>query len=293
MTRMVDLVADTRRIAYGSMADQLNFLTEEAPLGAAELKLALDLTGITPGMVLSSGLNVYYVVGVVANEKKVLVYPTYDNSRNDALPIGSPVMIRPRVTDWHIFNLLNNAITQMSSRTNGLYRIGSWVDTSERIWNTFPIPVEAQGMISLVRVYEQVVGYSDDVWVDVSPNSVKWQPGLNEIRLTKPVRWGRNVRFEYMAPFKEAVSLTDDVVVDCGLSETMVDIPPLGAAASLLRTTESRRANVHAQGDPRRADEVSAGSNANAAREIQRKYEDRIDDEYVRLVNRNSIRQSL
>jgi hypothetical protein len=146
MTRILDLVADTRRTAYGSMADQLNFLTEEAPLGEAELKMALDLSGITPGMVLSSGLNVYYVVGVVAAEKKVLVYPTYDNSHNDALPIGSPVMIRPRVTDWHIFNLLNDTIKQLSSATSGLYREGSWVTRSTGFtWNTYDIPPEAQG----------------------------------------------------------------------------------------------------------------------------------------------------
>ena len=34
MTLMLDLVADTRRMVYGSMADQLNFLSAEALAGA-------------------------------------------------------------------------------------------------------------------------------------------------------------------------------------------------------------------------------------------------------------------
>lgn len=287
MTRMIDLIADARRMAYGSMADQLNFLTEEAPLGAAELKVALDPVGITPGMVLSSGLNVYYVVGVVAAEKKVLVYPSYDNSRNDALAAGAPIMIRPRVTDWALFNDVNTVIRSLSSSTHGLYREGSWTTTLEGVWNTYPIPVEAQDMTNLIRASVRQLGYTDDAWFEIPPNSIKWQPEHKVIRFTSYYTSGHEVRFDYKAPFKIATSLTDDAVVDLGLAETMLDIPPLGAAIKLLRTTESRRANIHVQGDPRRPDEVPGGQNTSAGRDMEREFKNRIADEHIRLVNRN------
>ena len=287
MPLMLDLVADARRMAYGSMSDQLNFLAEEAPLGAAELKMSMDPNGITPGMVLSSGLNVYYVVAVVAAEKKIVVYPTYDNSKSDALPVGSPIMIRPRATDWALFNDLNTVIRSLSSSTHGLYRAGSWTTTSAVSWDTYPIPADAQDMTNLIRVSVKRPGYSDDVWVELPPNSVKWQPEHNVVRITSYQTSGFDVRFDYKAPFKQATALTDDVVTDLGLAETMVDIPPLGAASNLMRTTESRRSNIHAQGDPRRPDEVPSGANTDAARSFEREFKRRVSDEYVRLVNRN------
>ena len=304
---MLDLVADTRRNTYGSMADQLNFLAEEALLGAAQLRMMMDLSGITPGMVLSSGLNVYYVIGVDASTKVVTVYPSYDNSKNDALPVGAPIMIRPRVTDWHLFNLLNKEIVRLSSPTNGLFREGSWEVQNSGYDNTFEIPVEAAGMTNLIRVAVRDP-WGRDAWYDLRPNSVKWQPQNNTIRISPP-EWndsyyggwgafsgsfaGAMVKFDYRAPFKQADALTDDVVVDCGLAESMVDIPTLGAVVTLLRTTEARRMNIHAQGDPRRPDEVAMTGNSTAAREMEREYRQRINDEYIRLVNRNPIQQGI
>ena len=287
MTTMKDLVADTRRTVYGSMADQLNFLSAEAPMGAAELFMTMELGAIQPGMVLSSDLNVYYVIGVEPIPKRVLVYPNYDNSPNDPLPVGSPVMIRPRVTDWHLFTVLCDVIRQMSSRTNGLYQTGSWTSTQNMTWQSYPIPPEAQDLTGINRVYSREYGAGWDRWVEVNPVSVKWQPGLKEVRLTNYEGWNREVRFEYRKPFTIPQTLTDDLVTDVGLSDTMVDIPPLGAAVSLLRTTESRRQNIHNQGDTRRAGEVAGGGNSSAARELERDFKGRIDDEYIRLTNSN------
>jgi hypothetical protein len=127
----------------------------------------------------------------------------------------------------------------------------------------------------------------------VNPRSVKWQPGEGVVRLTDYYGWGHEVRFEFTAPFEKAMTLTADMEIDCGLAPTMMDIPPLGAAASLMRTTESRRANIHAQGDTRRAGEVPPGTNTGSARETQRKFEDRIADEYVRLLNGNPWTQAI
>lgn len=292
MNRMMDLIADTRRIAYGSMADQLAFLAEEAPLGAAELTMMGNVDSITPGMVLSSGLNVYYVMGTLPAERKVLVYPTYDNSHSDALSVGAPIMIRPRATDWLLFNNLNDVIRGLSSSTYGLYREGSWTLPIDSTWQTYDIPVEAQDMTSLIKVQIRDWG-STDVWVDLDPNMVIMDRASNIVRLTRNFSTGTDARFLYRAPFKTATELTDDVVVDLGLAETMIDIPPLGAAVGLLLTTESRRSQIHNQGDPRRASEVTPGMNANSARQMERSFNDRINDEYARLVNRNNIRRSI
>ena len=286
MTRMLDLIADTRRLAYGSMADQLNFLAVDYLFGDGELTMVMDVANITPGMVLSSGLNVWYVVGTDAATKRVMVYSSYQNSRNDPLSVGAPVMIRPRVTDWLLFSYVNDAIKAMSSPTHGLYREGQWESPADSIWWTYDIPAEAQSMTSLLRVSVRYPT-STDSWYEVPMTSVEWQPENNVIRLKVPVPNSTSVRFDYRAPFVPATDLTDDVDTVCGLSDSLLDIPPLGAAARLLRTTESRRNQIHSQSDSRRAEEVQSGGNTDAARQMQREFEDRVAQERIRLVNRN------
>lgn len=292
MTLMLDLIATTRRMTYGSMADQLNFLSAEYLMGDAELSMSLDVTNITPGMVLSSGLNVYYVTGIDAAAKKVFVYASYDNSRNDALPVGSPVMIRPRVTDWLLFNYINDTVVSLSSPTYGLYREGSWTATTDAIWGTYDIPVEAQNMTNLLRIQVRYPT-STDSWMDVPTNMFDWQPENNIVRVRSWVPNGTDVKFDYRAPFLPATMLTSNAVDDMGLSDSMLDLPPLGAAVRLLRTTESRRAQIHNQSDPRRASEVQAGQNTSAASDMAREFRDRVSAEYVRLVNRNPYKRPL
>lgn len=292
MTLMLDLVAATRRMTYGSMADQLNFLSAEYLLGDAELSMSMDVTNITPGMVMSSGLNVWYVTGIDAANKKVYVYASYDNSHNDALPIGSPVMLRPRVTDWLLFNYINDVVTSLSSPTYGLYREASWASTADAIWGTYDIPVIAQNMTSLLRVQVQYPT-TTDVWLDIPPNMYEWQPENSLVRLRTMVPASSTVRFDYRAPFVPATLLTSNVVDDMGLSESMLDIPPLGASVRLLRTTESRRAQTHNQSDPRRAEEVQRGQNSSAATDMAREFRDRVQAEHTRLLNRNPYTRPL
>jgi hypothetical protein len=284
MTLMRDLVADTRRMMYGSMADQLNFLAEEALEGAGELKMVMDVTPIQPGMVLSSGLNVYYVIGVEPATKKVTVHQSYQNSRNEALSVGQPVMIRPRVTDFLLFTYLNDTIVSLSSPVHGLYKEGQWEAVGD--WNNvYQIPPEALNATGLTRV--SVRGYAyQDLWYEIPMTYVEWQPEMGTVRLRANVS-SQMVRFDYKSPFSPAAEITTDVEVMCGLPATMHDIPPLGAAVRLLRTTESRRDQIHTQGDSRRADEVQAGANSSGATSMSREFEARVNQERMRLVARN------
>lgn len=293
MTTIQDLVADTRRMTYGSMADQLNFLSAEYLAGDGELTFVMDVTNITPGMVLSSGLNVWYVIGVDAVAKKATVYASYDNSHSDPLPVGSPVMIRPRVTDWVLFTYVNDVISALSSPTYGLYRQGSWEDpNTSSVWGTYTIPDEALNAMNLIRVQAQY-WQETDLWVDIDMNYVDWQPERGIVRLKSYVPNGTPLKFDYKAPFVEATSLTDDPEVDCGLAASMLDLPALGATVRLLRTTESRRVQIHNQSDPRRAGEVTPGANSSAANDLAREFRQRVADEQSRLVNRNPYMRSL
>ena len=290
MTTIKDILADARRLAYGSMSEQINILSASVAAGATTLTVDLDTSGITPGMVLSSGLNTWYVRGTSAADKQIFVIPGYDNSPKVAAAAGDVIVIKPRVTDWYLFGLFNDEMRKLSSSTSGLYRIDSWTVASEATYQTYEVPLAAVGMVGLLRVRWRIPG-TPDVWTAVPPFQYRWQStdDVSRVQLLTHVPSGTEVEFTYRAPFAQATSLDDDPVADCGLSDSMLDIPPLGMAVTLLRTTDARRLQISSQGDARRADEVPASSNLSTAAAFERDYKGRVQDEYVRLIQRNSI----
>ena len=290
MTTIKDIVADARRLTYGSMTEQINLISGTVAAGATTIPLQLDISGITPGMVISSGLNVWYVTGSSPGDKEVFVIPGYDNSQQDAAANNDIVIIKPKVTDWYLFNAINDEIVKLSSPTNGLYKIGTWVTDVSPTYQTYEVPSEALNMTNLARVRYRWPG-TPDVWSDLRPSSYRWVVSElgNKVQVLINVPSGTEIEFTYRAPFTKATSLTDDPVEDCGLADTMLDIPPLGVASTLLKSTEGRRNQLQVQGDSRRAAEVQSTANLSAASAIERDYKARVQDEYVRLVQRLPI----
>ena len=291
MTTMRDSINETRRLVYGSMSEQVNLLSENYYAGTDVLVMQLDVTGITPGMVLSSGLNVWWVKEVAAATKTVYVIPSWEGSYNDDVPVNSVVMIRPRATDWFLFNEVNRAIMQMSSRTKGLYRVGHETARSEfGKWGVFSVSPAAESILA-IRVSPS---WQQSGTVQLQDRDWRWNSRTGEIRILNPsYSWVNEISVMFRGAFSPAVALDIDLAAQCGMAPSMEDIPALGAAANLLLTTEGRRGQLSAQSDPRKAAEVVAGSNASAAREMRRQYDARIDDEYIRLVNANPYKISI
>lgn len=295
MTTMKDLVADTRRLAYGSLADQINLIAAPAAGGARTITMQYDISGISYGMILSSGLNVWFVTNVDPTTNSVMVIPGYDNAPQDAVAADDFVFIKPRVTDWFVFNAVNDEIVKLSSPENGLYKIGSWAVEVDATYQTYEIPQAVDdSLIGLLRVRYRMPG-TTDVWVDIPSKSYRVQvnEGTSYIRILRNVPSGTDVEFLYKGTFTKATSLADDPVADCGLTESMLDIPPLGALSSLLMTTDSRRNQVQQQGDARRAGEVGSSANLATMQSVDREYRSRVAQEYTRLVQRNPILRSL
>ncbi len=288
MTTMADWVAETKRMAYGSLAEQMNLVSANGTAGQDTLELELSVEGVSPGTVVSSGLNTWWVKGVNPATNTLHVVPGYEGSPMGAVQIGDFVTIRPRVTDWYVFNTLNSVIKQLSSPQNGLYQLAAWYSDIDTEWNTYTIPVEARWMMGLVRVRAKYP-WSSDQWYTLKPSEYQIQRDNAIIKVLTSIVSNSQLQFVYKSPFVAATALADDAATDLGFPEEMMDIPPLGAAAYLLRTTEARRNQVQVQGDARRASEVQGGSNISAAREFDRIFRMRVNDEAGRLVTQTSI----
>ena len=290
MATIYDLVADVRRRVYGSMTENVNLVQTSASAGQTSLQLELGVDGIQKGMLISSGLNVWFVKGVYSTDNTVFVIPGYDNSPQDAVAAGDMVYVRPRMTDWYAFNAINDQLRSMSSPDAGLYRIGTWVANVDPTYQTYVVPDAALTMTNIIRVRWRWPG-TTDVWTDMAPRHYRWNYSTvqNVVRLLISIPSGTEIEFTYKAPFTLATSLADDPVADCGLSDSMLDIPSLGAAVELLQTTESRRTQITAQGDSRRPEEVPVSSNSSIAGQLQRMYKSRVQEEMSRLVTRIPI----
>ena len=290
MASIGDLVADVRRRVYGSMTENVNLVQTSASAGQTSLQLELGVDGIQKGMLISSGLNVWFVKGVYSTDNTVFVIPGYDNSPQDAVAAGDMVYVRPRMTDWYAFNAINDQLRSMSSPDAGLYRIGTWVANVDPTYQTYVVPNAALTMTNIIRVRWRWPG-TTDVWTDMAPRHYRWNYSTvqNVVRLLISIPSGTEIEFTYKAPFTLATSLADDPVADCGLSDSMLDIPSLGAAVELLQTTESRRTQITAQGDSRRPEEVPVSSNSSIAGQLQRMYKSRVQEEMSRLVTRIPI----
>jgi hypothetical protein len=149
-------------------------------------------------------------------------------------------------------------------------------------------------MTNLLRIRWRWPG-TPDVWADLAPRHYRWiySTEQNRVRLLLSIPSGTDIEFTYKAPFVQATSLSDDPVADCGLSDSMLDLPSLGASIELLLTTESRRTQVSSQGDSRRPEEVPVSSNSAIANQLMRQYKARVQEEITRLVTRIPIYRGL
>jgi hypothetical protein len=94
----------------------------------------------------------------------------------------------------------------------------------------------------------------------------------------------RDYRVVAATPFVTSTFTTaTDLEATVGLAPSMLDIPPLGAAARLLVGKEVIRTAIEVQGQPRRADEVPAGHAIQTSQAIMQMRNRRISEEAMRL----------
>ena len=142
-------------------------------------------------------------------------------------------------------------------------------------------------MVGLARVRYRLPG-TPDVWYELQNKSYRLMDDKVQLLYNVPTG-GSELEFTYRAPFTQAATLEDDVETVVGLTESQLDIPPLGVAIGLIRTTESRRNQVQTQTDARRGAEVPAESNVMDATRLERQYKARVDEEYSRQLRDHPI----
>ena len=286
--RMIEMVEAARGLASSTATDRLNILSKDWLPGDDRVYLTYPSAALHDGVLLSSGLMDWQVVGQPdPNGVSAKVLPNPMGGQPTAVESGNRVRVAPRYTDRQIFNHLNSQMRMMSAPDAGLFDPYTWTVRVKQHDNTYLVPSDATDIMGIVSISVQRIGFAGSFTI------LDWtfqaEGTRSAIRLHSFFGDGM-LSFTARRPFRGATGTEDDVTGVCGLTESMCDIPPLGTAGMLLLSDEGRRNNPAAQGDTRRREEIPPTSLASQGRELLRERDRRIADEAGALMRRFSTR---
>jgi len=278
-----DLVTQTRNMLQGSMTDEFSVLANPYAVTDTTITLRYPRTKIQPNMVLSCGLNTWYVLDASSDGTTFTILPSTDGSPKVAITdtATSLVRIKPRYTNWAIFQELSDAIAAVSSPANGVFGVASFEASPNYVTGYYSLPdTWTVNPIRLLRVRSK--NHMTQAWQDVP--SYEWIPENGAVKIFEPQPRASLLEFLFAMPFARPSALTDDLYTALGMYPEMRDIPTLGAAMMLSLGSEGRRGQLNAQGDSRRAEEVPPGGHTSMSRSFAAHRQARISEEASRLI---------
>jgi hypothetical protein len=278
---VADLVEQTRSMLQGALADEASVLAEPFVAGSGQVRLKYPKKNVITGSVVTCGINTWYVLEATSDGSGLIVMEGYDGGPAANVPANTIVRVRPIYTNWSVFREVAQEIGEMSSPMHGLWWPFTLPYTRNWTDDTYPFRVDQTIQpIRLVRGRYQIPG--TQAWGNIQ--SVEWMKEQGMARVRSSVSDANTIELTYAMPFTSPnpLSMTTPLA-DLGLTGNLVNIPSLGAAASLSLATEGRRQQPFAQGDPRRATEVGYGANIGVSRMWLQQKEDMIGAELARL----------
>lgn len=294
MTTTSDLINETKRYLYSGHREPLNKLSGSHTNSQTTITLANDPGGnVNVGAYLGCELEIMYVWSVTGTT--VTVQRGMLGSTAASHADGSLVTVNPRFSDFSILQALNSDLDDLSTPSNGLYQVLETTLQYNAAIRGYDL-TGATNVINVLRVRHDTPG-PQKTWPEIHRWQLKYQqpasayPSTMTLVLYDPGWPGLDVRVTYSKMFDHFVTLTDDATSVAGLTSTMMDIPPLGAAARLSGVREVARNFTEAQSDPRRAQEVPPNAQLAGATQLLRLRQARITAEAQRLNNQYPVRR--
>jgi hypothetical protein len=276
---VADLVSTVRSLLLGSLGAEATLL--DGPYDPADdrLRFKYPKRGIAPGVVLSAGLNTFYVLETASQGAEAVVLSRFDGGPDLPLPDRQVVMIRPRITSWASFREIRTEARSLSSPLNGLFWpkvLAGPVDWSNGV---YPLPDDFGTPLRLVRSRYKFSGET----AYGTLGDAEYQVERNAIRVSATPPAAISVEFTFAMPFDIPEDL-DAELDDLGITDALPNILATGAAATLVRSFEGRRVQPGSQGDTRRSEEVQTSSSSSLARQWRAEQGLAIQQEYARLL---------
>jgi hypothetical protein len=290
VTTVAQLIEETKRLVYGTSRIYLNRLDGAITDTASTLTLEFDVNEATRGSILCIDDEIMWVISTSPPTKQVTVMRGYLGTTQAVHSDEAMVEVNPRFPRPYIKRALQQEIDSWGTR---LYKVASSNISLSGITRTYDL-----GLSNFINVVD--VRLSPYTGRTTRSNPYRWSvlrdldvadyPSGAAIELLDNFPSTGVMRIKVAQEF-DVSSWTDSTDVEAlGLSTSMLDIPPIGAAWRLMSTKEVGRTNMQAQPEPRRSEEVPAGHMASVAAQLKKLRDDRIDEERWTLMNRYPLK---
>lgn len=277
-----DLIEATRRHLYGSHRPRLSVLA--TTLTTASTSVVLGEAVAQPGDYVGVGTEVIYHRSGTSTTLTVLRSQLGTTAQQHTS--GTEVEAGARFPRGIILKALKDEIRSWPSH---IYRPVT-VDLSFAADTDAVDLTSATDVLHLLRVW-----YTNDTTVEQWPllegarvesrQNTSYFPSGYALVAPRYFDKATTVRVAYAAKFDlDTFTLATDIG-DIGLTSDMADIPPLGAAATLMMAEESSRVALDSQGRTRNPEEVPVGSATRAGAFFRQRRDERLAEVHAGLLS--------
>jgi hypothetical protein len=284
MTTAATVIDKTLRQLLSGTVEARNRLT--ITLNSSDTSVVVDYSveGLRAGQVCEIDSELMYIWVSDSATRTLTVQRGFNGTTAAAHTSGAIVTINPRFPRAQVLEEINNEMTDLSSPSNGLFKI----ETLNITYNGSDKMVNLTGATSVIDILNVSVRYlTDDYPIARKVKIVRDLPTDDfasgfALRFDQAVMPGR-LRVVYKAPYTTAPTEATDINTTCGIQDSVTDIVTIGAQIRLMAPREIKRNFVESQGDTRRAEEVVSGAITNSVSNLKALRKDRIIAEAARL----------
>jgi hypothetical protein len=292
-TTVSDLIADTKRHLYGATTPDLNKLASSATTGQTSLTFAYSFSGpqmIRAGDYVQLKDEIVYVWATNATtqatvERAMLGSAAGSYVTNDLAEINARF---PQV-------LIRNALQdEIRSWPKSVYKVATVDLTIASTESSADLTGLSTDIYGVLEVLVPPTSSTTDRWVE-APFREHFAFDTTDFASGMALFLGDgyarpsgafDVRVTYAAPFDVDTMTDATTTATIGLTDTLLDIPPLGAASRLLAPQEISRSDAQSQGEARVANEVRPGQRFSAALGLMSLRDRRLAQEAERLLSK-------
>jgi hypothetical protein len=284
MTTAANVIDKTLRQLLSGTVEARNRLTTTLNSSATSVVVDFSVEGLRAGQVCEIDSELMYIWVSDSATRTLTVQRGFNGTTAAAHTAGAIVTINPRFPRAQVLEEINNEITDLSSPSNGLFKI----ETLNITYNGSDKMINLTGATSVIDILNVSVRYlTDDYPIARKVKIVRDLPTDDfasgfALRFDQAVMPGR-LRVVYKAPYTTAATEATDINTTCGIQDSITDIVTIGAQIRLMAPREIKRNFVESQGDTRRAEEVVSGAITNSVSNLKALRKDRIIAEAARL----------
>lgn len=295
MTTLATLIDQTKKHLLGNQREELNTLNGSYTSGGTTLTLTYAMGSIQAGAELEIDQEVFRVMSVSGQTATVLGAQKGTTAANHSS--GAVVTVNPRFYEVSIIADINNTLNDLSAA--GIYREISTNITFNPVVSGYDLTgSDAYDVLDVLEVRYKQVGPTKRFpvirnWSLMRDMDTTVFASGNALVIDSGGFPGLPLRVRYAAALGQLSAQTDDVTTTAGLRATANDLPPIGAAIRQMMGRDVKRTFLEAQPDTRRAQEVPPGVGQGAITTLRRMYDEGVQQERMRQIQRFPYRMTL